>query len=865
MSRIKIDFGIDLGTTNSAIAKMVRGDVRIIKSDFFQKDTLPSCVGFMKRRDRTLISVGDEAYSQLERDRRLVFSKSGYHSEIFIEFKRTMGTNNEYYSQHMQKGYSSEELSAEVMKKLKSFEKNEQFNAVIVTVPAKFTFSQKDATVRAAKLAGFDYCELIQEPVAASIAFGLDSEIKSGHWIVFDFGGGTFDVALMKVEEGIMRVLDTDGDNYLGGKNIDYAIIEDYLIPYIKANYSISGILSDPVKLNDFRNEWKGMIEKAKIKISQSDKDFVELLTELGEDFGVDDHGRAIELDLELRKEDFERVASPIFQKSIDITKNLLERNNLSGDDLATVILVGGPTYTPFFRKMLREQITEKLSTNKDPMTVVAEGAALYASTVDIPDTATPMSRDTQKVNLDVKFEASSVEDFEFVSIKLAEPHGDIDGLDIQLQIEVSRGSGWSTGLLPFNLKGEVMEVSLEPNKANVFNIDLYDSKGNKIKISPEEFTILQGFRQGQSGAILPYHIGIEVHDTILDRGEFIPIQGLEKNVSTPVTGTENRCRTPRQLRPGYSSDIINIPIFQGDYNAAGTKAFYNHYVANVCITGDDVPVLVPANSPINLTIKVLRDEQMFISAYFPNIDYEVEREVEIRSMSVPGSATIKSYIEQAKKQVMGISEGSRADERKKIITALDDLIVKLEQGGSDYERQNNVLVDLRKQQIAIDLIEKESELPKMKERMQSEFFRLEGLVKEITNKNLAEGSELDTIKVQNILEEFRNNVSKLMKDHTDSYQQMRAIKELTDKIAAHVFLIIDALEGVKLKISHIQYYNNNYHKILWTDPQKARSLIDKGLRMSAQNPNEDDLLRIIKEIYTLLPKEEQDKLIKDG
>ena len=284
MSRIKIDYGIDLGTTNSAIAKMVQGNVRIIKSEFFQKDTLPSCVGFMQRRDRSVITVGDEAYSQLERDRRMKFADPNYASEIFIEFKRTMGTDKRYSSQVMEKSFSSEELSAEVLKKLKSFELDEKFDAVIVTVPAKFTLNQKDATVNAAKLAGFDYCELMQDPVAASIAFGMESEIKDGFWIVFDFGGGTFDIALMKVEDGIMKVIDTDGDNNLGGKNIDYAIIDEILISYLKENYSIDSVLSDPVRLNDFRNEWKGMIEKAKIELSYTTKDYVDMLTELGED-----------------------------------------------------------------------------------------------------------------------------------------------------------------------------------------------------------------------------------------------------------------------------------------------------------------------------------------------------------------------------------------------------------------------------------------------------------------------------------------------------------------------------------------------------------------------------------------------------
>ena len=134
----------------------------------------------------------------------------------------------------MEKEYSSEELSAEVLKALKSYITDENIKSVVVTVPAKFTVNQKDATLRAAKLAGFEHCELLQEPIAASMAYGLDAKSKDGYWLVFDFGGGTFDAALLKVEEGIMKVIDTEGDNYFGGKNLDYAIVEEIMIPHIR-------------------------------------------------------------------------------------------------------------------------------------------------------------------------------------------------------------------------------------------------------------------------------------------------------------------------------------------------------------------------------------------------------------------------------------------------------------------------------------------------------------------------------------------------------------------------------------------------------------------------------------------------------
>lgn len=229
MARVKIDYGIDLGTTNSSICRMEKGEPVVIKTDTL-KDTLPSCVSINKKGS---IKAGDSAYNTMKSDKRRA-SKSGkaMDSNTYIEFKRTMGTDTKYHCSNAGRDFTSEELSAEVLKALKSFVTDEVFRSVVITVPAKFTVGQKTATIEAAKLAGFDHCELLQEPIAASFAYGLSSEQKNGIWMVFDFGGGTFDAALLKVEDGIMQVFDTAGDNYLGGKDLDAAIVENIIIPY---------------------------------------------------------------------------------------------------------------------------------------------------------------------------------------------------------------------------------------------------------------------------------------------------------------------------------------------------------------------------------------------------------------------------------------------------------------------------------------------------------------------------------------------------------------------------------------------------------------------------------------------------------
>lgn len=185
MARIKIDYGIDLGTTNSAIAELETGEPVIKKSLDLQKDTVPSCISVSKKG---AIEVGDKSLTQLGVDRRLEFQNSNYSSNVFIEFKRTMGTDKVYYSSYLGKDLTSEELSAKVLKKLKQPVSDEIVNAVIVTVPAKFGANQKEATKKAAELAGFDQVELLSEPVAAAYAYGSKTKSKDGYWVVFDFG-----------------------------------------------------------------------------------------------------------------------------------------------------------------------------------------------------------------------------------------------------------------------------------------------------------------------------------------------------------------------------------------------------------------------------------------------------------------------------------------------------------------------------------------------------------------------------------------------------------------------------------------------------------------------------------------------------
>lgn len=503
MARLKIDYGIDLGTTNSAICRMEKGEPVVIKTDVL-KDTMPSCVSFTKRRS---VKAGDSAFNEMKSDKRRA-SKSGKrsNSNSYVEFKRTMATNTRYHSSYMERDYSSEELSAEVLKTLKSFVTDENIASVVITVPAKFTVNQKTATIEAAKMAGFKRCELLQEPIAASMAYGLTADRKNGIWMVFDFGGGTFDAALVKVEDGIMQVFDTEGDNYLGGKNLDYAIVDRIIIPYLMDNYNISDTIADADKKEILRDAMKTYAEDLKNQLSFKDKE--DVLSNLG-DLGEDEDGEEIELDLTVTQDEAFNVMRPYFQKAVDICKNLLERNHLDSNQLDKLILVGGPTHSPLIRQMLREQITPNVDTSIDPMTAVATGAALYASTIDAEVSDEDIAVDT--VKLEIGYEATSVETTEWVSVKLPS-----DAKQSEVFVELVRSDkAWSSGKTSIDKSGNVIEANLIEGKPNSFVVMCYDAQGNSLPCFPDEITIIQGAKVGAAHylIILVLLFGIQIRN----------------------------------------------------------------------------------------------------------------------------------------------------------------------------------------------------------------------------------------------------------------------------------------------------------------------------------------------------------------
>lgn len=831
MARTKIDYGIDLGTTNSAISRMENGEATIKKTDM-QADTMPSCVYINKKK---AIQIGQTAYNALKRQKlNAMKSWDSEDDNAFIEFKRTMGTDKKYPSSNFEKDLTSEELSAEVLKTLKSFVKDENVNSIVITVPAAFKNNQKEATREAAKLAGFNHIELLQEPVAASMAYGLDSNKKDGFWLVFDFGGGTFDAALLKVEEGIMKVIDTEGDNYLGGKNLDFAIVDEIILPYIQENFVIDSILGDDTKKQILRNAMKFYAEETKIKLSFNDTH--NILSDLGDIPGEDDEGEEFELDITVTQNDIARAVSPVFQKAIDVSLSLLERNNLKGSSLDSLILVGGPTFSPVLRKMLEVQIC-KPDTSADPMTVVSKGAALYASTVDVSEEVREQTRDKTKIQLEIANESSTVETEEFVPIKILadKTEGEIPE---KVFAEVTRGDkAWSSGKVEINTIGEVVEIQLNEGKTNVFEVVLFDDKGNILESEPSSFSVIQGSKIGSS--TLPYNVGIELKDKTTGKVRFKTIKGLEKNQSIPAIGTINGLKTQKQIRPGMDSDFIKIPVYEGEHASEGTRAIYNEHVTDIRISGADLPSLLPENSDVDLTVNIDRSEKITVTAYFPYLDYSTEIEVDSTKTSIETS-WLENEIRKAKGSISELKQDGYSDngQLQKVEAELEKIEKSFENNKNDVDGKQEVLTNLRKSLKAIDELNETTEWPKLEETLKEEFYRLEKV-----------NNDLGNDKTTQVVNQFRSQLDEIIRA-----KDVKLGNVLLEEIEG--FFI--QLTFIYQLIGFIRSHNENFGSYSWKDSGRARTLLNKGLQIIGENPTVDELHPVVISLIDLLPNDER-------
>ena len=371
MSKI---IGIDLGTTNSCVAVMEGKEATVIPNSEGSRTT-PSVVAFSKDGERL---VGNIAKRQAVAN----------HARTVSSIKREMGTD--YKVKIDDKEYTPQEISAMILSKLKADAEaylGQKVTQAVITVPAYFSDSQRQATKDAGKIAGLEVLRIINEPTAAALAYGLDKEEnKNQKILIYDLGGGTFDVSILEIGDGVFEVLATNGNTRLGGDDFDQRIM-DYVVDQFKKDNGID-LSKDPAAMQRI----KEAAEKAKIELSGVTKTSISL------PFITADQNGPKHIDMELTKAKFNEMTADLVEKTVGPTMAALKDAGLKASDLAKVILVGGSTRIPAVIDKVKEITGKDPYKGINPDECVAIGAAIQAGVLagDVKDVllldVTPLS-----------------------------------------------------------------------------------------------------------------------------------------------------------------------------------------------------------------------------------------------------------------------------------------------------------------------------------------------------------------------------------------------------------------------------------------------------------------------------------------
>ena len=386
--------GIDLGTTNSCVAVMENGEPVVITNNE-GKRTTPSIVAFTKDGDR---KIGDPAKRQaVTNPEKTIYSIKRFMGLSYDETKKEQTKVPYKISKDGSsprviiddKKYSAQEISSIILQKMKQTAEDflgQEVSEAVITVPAYFNDAQRQATKEAGEIVGLKVARIINEPTAAALAYGFDKKEKDMKIVVFDCGGGTHDVSVLQLGDGIFEVLSTDGDTHLGGDDFDQVII-DFLVSEFKKDNNVD-ISKDPMALQRL----KEAAEKAKIELSSA------VSTEINLPYIIPVDGIPKHLVTTLSRAKFEQLVDNLVQRTIEPCKTAIAKANLTIGEIDEIILVGGSTRIPVIQKAVKDFFGKEPNKSVNPDEVVALGAAIQGGVLggDVKDVllldVTPLS-----------------------------------------------------------------------------------------------------------------------------------------------------------------------------------------------------------------------------------------------------------------------------------------------------------------------------------------------------------------------------------------------------------------------------------------------------------------------------------------
>lgn len=811
-----INYGIDLGTTNSAIAKFVKGEIFIFSNpQDMGSRTLPSIVGYKKDK----ILVGKQARVFAEKEPENVKSV----------FKRKMGTSESFPVKSLNQSKTPIELSAQVLKELKTFvNTGDNLDAVVITIPASFDTIQSNATKEAGIQAGFKQVVLLQEPIAASLAYAnmkKEKEMQEGQWLVYDLGGGTFDVALIKIKDGEMKVLDHEGDNFLGGADFDNMIVEKIILPKLYENYKFS-YLEDKMKsasgkFNAVYLKLLRLSEDAKIILSAKTSAEIEVSGFEDED------GNDVDIEIVITRSEFNGLIKPNIDGTIDMIKKILTRNSLKPIDLQFTLMVGGSTYIPYVRSRVEEVLQIPANCEIDPTTAVAIGAAYYSATKqkEIEKTGTEVKT---SISIRTSYNKASKEKEELFSARVT---GSAEGLSYRITRD---DGGFDSGIK--KLAERISEdLPLVDGSFNFFTLVVYDNLNNIIDTDIEPIGINSGF--GISGQPIPEDICLEIDD--LDNpGKTRLLLMFQKNsvlpLRKPVTFPLNK-----GLIKGNINDYITINVVEGSHLAIPES---NKPIAFLRIDGNMIKRDISKGSDLEITLSITESRDVTIAAYLNMADQEFKQLFNPKERHTP--------IEFLKEQVEDLSgklelEIQEATDKEDFETAgalsklkkeMETVSAETESLTSDDVTDKRYQLEDKKRKIAqqIDSATKDKRIQQVKAHYFETKEECEKMLDQ--NGNDHERKTFNDIVAQESVFFATNSPIKIQEKSDELQSIIGKIRWRTPGFLTNIF----------------QWCKNNQTKM--NDQTQAKSLVDAG-NFSIESENWERLSEINSGLLNLLPK----------
>lgn len=683
-----INFGIDLGTTNSLIAKFDKGEVEVFKNSIGFSETLPSVVAF--RNDRIL--VGDQAKNYEEKDPKRVASR----------FKRKMGTTETIKLSSGSK--SPIELSTHVLKELKTFiHTGERAESAVITIPASFDTVQSNATKEAGLAAGFKHVVLLQEPIAASLAYAnkeKNVDLRNSQWIVYDLGGGTFDVALVKIVEGELTIVDHEGDNYLGGSDLDILIVEKIIVPELNRLGTFTDLLAQmKSEKGKYNRAWYVLLSLAEeAKKILSTKTSAEI--DLGRTNLEDESGNQIDSILTITRSEFEDLIKAAIDGTAEMMRKILTRNSLRPEDLKFILMVGGSTYIPFVRSRIEELMGIPINTAIAPTNAIVIGAAFFAGAKESIDStkATEKHVPGRQIKIRAVYNRNTQEQEEIFTAKL---DGDISGLFYRI---ISEDNSFDSGLK--SVSSRISEdLPLREGAYNLFRFIILDDKNNPIDVGFNSIQIAHG-RYSVAGQMLPEDICLVKDD--LSNNDTKLQRLFAKNNILPAK-TKTTVEVAKTIIKGATDDVLSIMVVEG---SAEKHSSTNKPIGMLRITGNQINKDLIRGTEIDLTIEMSESRDLTISAYLNGTGQEFSQVFNPTDRQVDPGMLAKEIIlleSKIRTEINDATETNNHDTAQGLISQLAKVQFLIVESGAlaeDDVTDDRFKIQDKKQKIAQDVYE---------------------------------------------------------------------------------------------------------------------------------------------------------------